>query len=116
MNTRWNGVRRIEEEIAPPHGDQDPQLEEEVNVEQVSANPPPWMDEDIRASLLLLAQASTLKSQVMTAQASAPQQVSTMASRLRDFTRMKGQEKSGLASCSSDAPKMNLFYALRTKG
>lgn len=116
MNTRWNGVRRIEEEIAPPHGDQDPQLEEEVNVEQVSANPPPWMDEDIRAFLLLLAQASTLKSQVMTAQASAPQQVSTMASRLRDFTRMKGQEKSGLASCSSDAPKMNLFYALRTKG
>ncbi|XP_069155655.1 uncharacterized protein [Solanum lycopersicum] len=98
MNTRGNAVQRLQEEIlnagAPPRGDQVPSLEEEANVEQASVNPPPLMDVDIRASLILLAQAVITQSLDMTDQNNREviphpnQQVIAIASCLRDFTRM----------------------------
>ena len=64
-------------------------------------NPPPLMNENIRDSLFQIpqsintqAQATTTQAQAMTAQANseviprAHQQVTTMASHVRDFTRM----------------------------
>lgn len=63
-------------------------------MEQASVNPPPLTDGHIRAALIQLAQASTIQDHVMTAQANREvvprphQQVTTIASRLMDFTRM----------------------------
>ena len=49
MNTRRNTERRLKEEIAnvgvPPRGDQVPSLEEEVNYDQATVNPPSLTDE-----------------------------------------------------------------------
>ena len=105
INILSNAARRLEEEVsnagAPPHGDQVPLFEKNANVDQPPANPPPMTEEDIRAILYQIslaintqAQAATVQSQAMTAQANreiaprAHQQVSTTASPLRDFTRM----------------------------
>ena len=86
----------------PPRGDQVPPLEKDVNDDQIPVSPPPLTDENIRAALFQMAQAITTqaqdsitKGQSMTAQANwevvplVNQQVSTMASLLRDFTRTK---------------------------
>ena len=106
MNTRRNVAQRVEEEItnagAPPHGEQVPPLEENANVDQALANTPPMTEVDMRAILDQMvqdmttqAQAAMVEAQAMTTQANrdvAPcphQKVTTMASRLRDFPRMK---------------------------
>ena len=73
MNTRRNAAWRLEEEIAnardPPRGDQVPPLEKDVYDEQVPLNPPPLMDENIRASFFQMAQDITTQTQVATTQA-----------------------------------------------
>ncbi|TMX05627.1 hypothetical protein EJD97_014012, partial [Solanum chilense] len=96
---------RLEDEIAsagaPPRGEQVPPLEEDANVEQAPANPLSLTDENIRTALLQMAQAITTQAQTSTTQAQAMtaqenqevvhrshQQVTTIASNLRDFTRM----------------------------
>ena len=91
-------VRILEEEVgnvgALPHGEQVPPLEENANVNQAPANPPPMMEAEIRDILAQKAQGMTTQAQAMTAQANrdvAPrphQQVTTMASYIRDFTRI----------------------------
>ena len=86
---------------APPHYEQLHLLEENANVYQAPANPPPMTEAEIRVildqmdqSMTTQAQTETNQAHAMTAQSNrdvAPrphQQVSTMASRLRDFTRM----------------------------
>ena len=98
MNTRRNATRRLEEKIAnvgaPPRGKQVPPLVEDANVDQAPVNPPPLTDGDIRVALIKLAQASTIQAQATTAQANRElvprphQQVTTMTSRQKDFTRM----------------------------
>ena len=105
MNTQRNASRRLEEEISnagvPPRGEQVPPLEEDANVEQAPTNPPSFMDENIRTALLQMYQAITTQEQASTIQAQAMmvqanwevmprprQQITTMASHLRDFTRM----------------------------
>ena len=83
----------------PTCGDQVPPLEEEVNDDQASVDPPFLMDGDIRDTFLQMVQATTTKTKASTTQTRAMlvkanreviprenQQVSTMASRLRDFT------------------------------
>ncbi|XP_069155635.1 uncharacterized protein [Solanum lycopersicum] len=71
-----------------------PPLEEDANVDQAPVNPPTLTDGDIRAAIIQLAQDTTVQAQSMTAQANREfvthphQQVTTMASRLRGFTRM----------------------------
>ena len=59
MNTRRNVARRLEEEIAnagvPPHGDQVPPLEEDVNDDQAPVNPYPLTDENIKDALFQMA-------------------------------------------------------------
>ena len=73
MNAWRNTTRILEEEIAnagaPSRGEQVPPLEEDVNVYQAPVNPPPLMDEDIRAPLIQLAKAATVQAQDMTSQA-----------------------------------------------
>ena len=53
INTHRNAARRLEEEVsnaeAPPHGDQVPPLEENVNVEQAPTSPPPMTEAEMRA-------------------------------------------------------------------
>ena len=61
MNTRRNAARRLEEEIA--------NVGDPRRVNQAPVNPPPLMDEDIRAPLIQLAKAATVQAQDMTAQA-----------------------------------------------
>ena len=86
---------------APPCSDQVPLLEECENDDQASVNTPPLTHENMRIPLLQMdqarttpTQASTAQSQVMTARTNKEiihcpnQQVATMTSRLRDFTRM----------------------------
>ena len=89
MNTWRNVAWRLEEVIAntgaPLRGEQVPTLEEHDNVDQAPVNPPPLMDEDIRAPLIRLDQAATIQAQAMIAQANREvvprphQQVTTMA-------------------------------------
>ena len=71
MNTRRNVAQRVEEEItnagAPPHGEQVPPLEEDDNIDQSPADPPPLKDGDISDALIQLSQDSTIKYQAMTA-------------------------------------------------
>ena len=87
---------------APPHDEQVPPLDENANVDQAPANPPTMMEAEMRAILDQMAQDMTtqaqsamVQAQAMTTQTNrdvAPrphQQVTTMASRLRDFTRIK---------------------------
>ncbi|TMW80599.1 hypothetical protein EJD97_017921 [Solanum chilense] len=105
MNTRTNVTRRLEEEVAyavaPPHDDKVLPLDENANVDQDPAKPPPMTEEDMRAILTQKAQSMTTQAQPATvqAQATTPQanrdvaprphkKVTTMASRQRDFTRM----------------------------
>ena len=105
MNTQRNVVQRLEEEVAnagaPPHNEEVPPYEEDANVEQAPANPPPMTKAEMRSilaqmdqSMTTQAQAAKVQAQAVTAQANqdvAPrphQQVTTMASYLRDFTRM----------------------------
>ena len=67
MNTQRNAARKLEEEIAnvgaPPRGEQVPPLEEDVNMEKVSVNSPPLMDENIRNALLQMALDITTQAQ-----------------------------------------------------
>ncbi|XP_015075375.1 uncharacterized protein LOC107019373 [Solanum pennellii] len=99
------GIQLGDEEIAnaraPSRGDQVPPLEEVVVDDKAPTNTPPMTEAEMKAILTQMDQsitnqdqATTVQAQAMTAQANqevAPrvhQQVSTMASRLRDFTRM----------------------------
>ena len=96
MNIQRNAARRLEEgiadEVAPPPGDQVPPIEEDANVDQSPVNPPSLKDGDIRVALLQLGQDSTVQAQAMMVKDNwevvprAHQQVTTMDSRLRDFT------------------------------
>ncbi|TMW92141.1 hypothetical protein EJD97_013450 [Solanum chilense] len=105
MNTLRNAACRLKEEIAnvgdPPHGDQVPPHEEDSNMDHAPFSPPPLTDDNMRTALLQMAQAittqaqrATTQSQSMMAQANREvvprphQQVTTMASDLRYFTRM----------------------------
>ncbi|TMW84135.1 hypothetical protein EJD97_025726 [Solanum chilense] len=103
MNTRNNAARRLEEEIAndrdPPHDEQVPPLEEDANVKKAPAKPRPMTADEITAIVGQMAQAMTTQAQAAMVQAQAMtthdnqdiaprphQQVTTMASRLRDFS------------------------------
>ncbi|TMW93528.1 hypothetical protein EJD97_011534 [Solanum chilense] len=105
MNTLRTGARRLDEEIAnagvSPQGNQVPPLEEGANDDQDPVNPPPLKDGDIRDAFLQMAQDITTQAQAVTTQTPAMttqanrevvprenQHVGTMASRLRDFTRI----------------------------
>ena len=105
MNTRRNVAQRLEEEVAnardSPHDDQAPPLEENANVDQAPANPPPMTEVEMRDIIYQMSQAITTQEQASTIQAQAMmvqanwevmprphQQITTMASHLRDFTRM----------------------------
>ena len=103
MNTLRNAAWILQEDIAtgvPSQGDQVPPLEKSSNDDQAPVNPPPLTDKNIRDTLFQIsqtittqAQAPTTQAQVMTAQANREvvpwtnQQIASMASRLRDFTR-----------------------------
>ena len=67
MNNRRHAAQRLVEEMAnagvPPCGDQVPSLEEEVNYDQATVNPPSLTDENIRAALFQMAQAITTQAQ-----------------------------------------------------
>ena len=73
MNTRRNAAQRLEEEVAnagaPSHDDQVPQLEENANVDQASANPPPMTEAEIFSVLSQMAQAMITQAQASTVQA-----------------------------------------------
>ncbi|TMX05322.1 hypothetical protein EJD97_024624, partial [Solanum chilense] len=110
MNNRRAGAKRAEEGIAnpgaqdnqaPPQDNRVPPLEEVAMGNRNSVVPPPMTDEDIREDFLNFAQPVTSQAnivtflvQVMTTQVNrevglrVPQHANTMASRLRDFTRM----------------------------
>ncbi|TMX01755.1 hypothetical protein EJD97_023704 [Solanum chilense] len=105
VTSRGNVARRLEEEIAnagvPPCSDQVPPLEKDVNDDHAPVNSHPLRDEAIKAALFKIVQAITTKIQATTTQAQAMsaqanwesvprahQQVATMDSHLRDFTRM----------------------------
>ena len=99
-NTRRNAARKGNCQCRnSSHGDQVPPLEEDAKMEHAPVNPPYLTNENIRAALLQMAQAITTQTQVSTTQAQAMtakanrevvprpyQQVTTMASRLKDFT------------------------------
>ena len=103
MNTQREVARRIDEEISnagvPPKGNQLPPLEFIMMNKLRSILLPWWMGH--KGSLLKMAQAITTQTQDVTTQAQAMtaqanrkvvplenQHVGTMASRLRDFSRM----------------------------
>ena len=105
MNTRRNVTRKIEEEVAneeaSPHDELFPPLEEDANVEQALANPSTMMEAEMGTILSQMDQAMTIQveamkvqEQAMTTQANwdiSPhphQEVTTRASRLRDFSQM----------------------------
>ena len=62
-NTQRNADRILEEEVAnagaPPHDEKVPPLEENANVDQAPANPPPMMEAEMRAILDQMAQDMT---------------------------------------------------------
>ncbi|WMV13612.1 hypothetical protein MTR67_006997 [Solanum verrucosum] len=95
MNTRRTPTRIVKEEIVnegvpsqDPQGDQVPQGNE-VSVDALAMT-----NEEVRSALLVMAQDVTTQAQAITAQATRGVEtnvnpnVSTMASRLRDFMRM----------------------------
>ena len=55
--------KKIVNAVVPPHGDQVPSLEEDVNDDQALVNPPPLKDENIRTTLLQMAQDITTQVQ-----------------------------------------------------
>ena len=65
-------MRRLEEEIAnagsPPHDEQVPPLEEDDNMEQSPANPPPMKETKMRYILDQMSQLMTNYEQAMTVQ------------------------------------------------
>ena len=73
MNIRRNVARRLEEEVAnakdPPHDEQVPLLEENSNVDQAPAIPPPMPEAEMRAILPQMNQSMTTQAQAMTVQA-----------------------------------------------
>ena len=75
MTTRRNAAGRLQEEISnagvPPHGDQVPFIEKDINVDQAPVNPSPLIDDIIRANLFKMAQAITTQAQSATIQAQA---------------------------------------------
>ncbi|TMW99229.1 hypothetical protein EJD97_002866, partial [Solanum chilense] len=91
MNIRRNTGRRVGEAAAG--GNQAPPQAPAAGV-QVPINLAALMDREVRATLVQMMQAITSQAQAITAQATrkgAPTEnphASTMASRLRDFTRM----------------------------
>ena len=104
MNNRRNKNRRLQEEVAkaggPPHDEKLPPLEENANVDKAPANPTPMMEAEMRNILAQMdkempsqAQAATVQAQSMMAQANrdtalhSHQQVTSMTSRVRDFSR-----------------------------
>ena len=110
MTTRKAAAKKAEEGIAnagahenqaPPKVNQVPQLEKVAMGCEVPVIPPPMMDGEIRADFLNLSQAMTSQANDVTSQVQAitalvnrevghrmPPHASTMASHLRDFTRM----------------------------
>ena len=105
MNTRI-AMRRVGKDIANmgaiPQGNQNaPKVQATAN-DQVPVNPPVMTDAEVRAALFLIAQAINTQVQALTAQANmevSPQEdqhVSTVASRLRDSTRMDPPKYFGL--------------------
>ena len=98
MNTRRNAAWILEDEIANagarPSGERVPPLGEDANLKQAPVSPPPLTDGDIISYLIQLSHAANIQSQAMMSQANLKvvprphQQVTNMASRLRDFTRM----------------------------
>ncbi|XP_015072521.1 uncharacterized protein LOC107016621 [Solanum pennellii] len=90
MKTRRNASRRVEEAAAG--GNQAPQAP--AAGEQVPVNPAALTDGEVRAALVQMAQAITAQAHAITTQAaregtpSENPHASTMARRLRDFTRM----------------------------
>ena len=105
MNTQTTAARELNEEISnaevPPRGNQVPPLEEVANHDQAHVNPPPLTDGDVRAAFIQMAQVISAQekflnteTQAMTDQHNrevvprANQHVGTMASSLRDSTRM----------------------------
>ena len=105
MNTLTNAARRLEDNVfdarSPPHDEKVPPLMENANVDQAWTNPPTMTEAELRSFLFQMAQhmttqaqAATVQAQAMTTQANrvvSPrphQHVTTMASRLRDFTRI----------------------------
>ena len=105
MNTRRNAAQRLEEEVAnagtpSPYKQLHP-LEENSNGYQAPANPQPMTEAEMRDILYQMAKAMSTQAQAATVQVEATlaqanqdvaprphQQVTTMASRLRDFTQM----------------------------
>ncbi|TMW84532.1 hypothetical protein EJD97_024973, partial [Solanum chilense] len=91
MNTRRNRGRRVGE--ADTGGNQAPPQAPAAGV-QVPVNPAALTDGEVRATLVHMAQAIIAQAQTITTQVTregAPMEnphASTMASRLRDFTRM----------------------------
>ncbi|TMX02698.1 hypothetical protein EJD97_020319, partial [Solanum chilense] len=100
-----NTAQRLHKEIVnlgvPPRNNQVPPLEEVANDGQAPSSPLALTDGDIRVAFLQMAQAITIQTQAVTTQAEVMttqsnqevvpgrnQHVRTMASRLRDFTRM----------------------------
>ena len=86
---------------APSHDEQVPPLDENATVNKTPANPPPTMEAHMRSILSQMVQVMTTQAQAATVQAQAMktqvnldialrprQQVTTMASHLRDFSRM----------------------------
>ena len=63
MNTWRSTARRLDEQIdnagVPPHGNQDPPLEEVANDDKALVNHPPLIDGDIKAAYLQMAHAFT---------------------------------------------------------
>ena len=105
MNTQRDTTRRLDEEIAnvgaPTRGNQVPPLEEDVNDDQAPTNPLPFTAGELRAAFIQMSQEITTQGQAATSQTQAimvqvnrevipreNQQVGTMCSHLRDFTRM----------------------------
>ena len=87
-------------------------------MEQAAVNSPPLMDGDKRSALIQLAQAVTVQAQAMTAQANQEvvtrphQEVTTMASCLRDFTRMNPLASTGLGSRKTPKNSLMNFYKI----
>ncbi|XP_015068718.1 uncharacterized protein LOC107013284 [Solanum pennellii] len=98
MNTRSKAVRRVGEEIVnagdTPQGNRVPPQVQTLANEQLLGNPPAMTDGEVRAVLFQMVQAITTQTQAIMAQANREvvprekQHASTMASRLRDFTRI----------------------------